>query len=173
MLRPFSIFLCLLLILLAAFSACQQDDSAISKIVIYATPGKVVRLFDPSQPAEKISIVKRDERYFLTIQINIARKNLEKLYRKDIEISKKEWNALSSLIIEKKLLTWIPKPFKKRPPFHATTYGFHLAGNTWSIEKKWQAPLENQANPFVLMKKLSDFARNSSQTTSLKYLSSF
>ena len=142
-------------------SSCVQTQStshgSISEISVFATPGKLMRLYDDHKPAERIMAKKSGKNYLLIVCINVSRDSVRQYTEDTTTITPADWDSIIVSIEQLHLLDFIPVTEDLNVIDYGSR-GFSLVGSKY-VEQVWSKPLSNSNAPESLFKELRELAR--------------
>ncbi len=142
-------------------TACAQSInssySSITGISVYATPGKLMALYDNTKPAEKIIMTRNRNSYVLTVCINVRRDDLHGYTEDSCSITQADWDSTINIVERLRLIGFVPVVNSKNAIDYGTK-GYSLEGSQ-HIEHAWSQPISNSEVPEALFKRLSQLAK--------------
>ena len=151
-----------------AIVAARAKQEDVSRIEVHRTPGKPIRLFDPTRPAEAIAARHDGARYELIVAVNVPREGIGAYSESSAALSRQDWDRLVTLVQQQGLLRFKPDEEPGRV-YDYGEIGFTIEGKTLNAQQ-WSKPIKNSAAPQALMLQLARLARHKLPRIALYYL---
>ncbi len=136
------LFILASLIASSLLGCTNNKASQVIEFSVYNTPGKPLLLFDPSQPAERIAVKRKQDTYIMTITINVPREGITSYFEKEASITEEEWQNLIRLVEEQKISDFKPQEISGEVVDFGV-HGFVIVDENGTNRKEWTRPIKN------------------------------